>query len=79
MVEFEHAGSPTVREPPRTNHFSDANGKIGFCEAFIGIGQTDVGKNVPATLLEGNLVARHPSFASKHHGLQVPIRGESTE
>jgi len=46
-VDFEYAGSLTLREPPRTNHFSDANDKVGFCEAFIGIGQTDVGENVP--------------------------------
>lgn len=67
FVDFEHAGSLTLREPPRTNHFSDANGKIGFCEAFMGTGQTDVGENVPATLLYGNLIARRPSFASGHH------------
>lgn len=56
LVNFECAGSLSLREPLRTNGFSDAKGEVGLRKTFIGVGRTDVGEYVPPAFASQSLI-----------------------
>lgn len=40
--------------PPRTNRLANANGDVGLGGTLLGVGETDVGEQVAAPLLDLN-------------------------
>jgi len=52
LIDFQDVGGAGLSESAGANGLGNADGKIGLGEALFRVGQTDVGENVAAALLD---------------------------
>jgi hypothetical protein len=51
-----------LSQPQLLNAIANLSGQLGFETQFVGVCQTKVGKNIAASLEDGNLVPTHFRF-----------------
>jgi len=62
LFESESCGGLHLSQPQFLNAIANLSGQLGFETQILGVRQTQVGKNIAASLEDGNLVLTHFRF-----------------